>query len=139
VQKVLPENARLRFRTEIVDVYYTKLKPHEIGYLVFGDIRVEPIRNLKISSRYIYFQTQSYDSRVYEFENDLTGVLYNPAMYGRGMRWYIVAQYKIWHILTLSFKYAETYRDDVRKIGSGDSEINNNLDNRLSLQVDFRL
>jgi hypothetical protein len=139
VQKVLPENARLRFRTEIVDVYYTKLKPHEIGYLVFGDIRVEPIRNLKISSRYIYFQTQSYESRVYEFENDLTGVLYNPGLYGRGMRWYIVAQYKIWRMFTLSFKYAETYRDDVKRISSGDSEINNNLDNRLSLQVEFRL
>ncbi|MBM4175952.1 MAG: helix-hairpin-helix domain-containing protein [Ignavibacteria bacterium] len=139
VQKVLTSNARVRFRTEIVDVYYTKLKPHEVGYLVFGDVRIEPIRNLKVSSRIIYFQTQTYDSRVYEFENDLTGVLYNPGLYGRGMRWYVVAQYKIWRMLTLSFKYAETYRDDVKKISSGDSEINNNLDNKLSLQIEIRL
>ncbi|MBU2444980.1 MAG: helix-hairpin-helix domain-containing protein [Bacteroidetes bacterium] len=139
VQKVLGENARIRLRTEIVDVYYTKIKPHEIGYLIFGDIKLEPIRNLKINSRYIYFQTQSYDSRIYEFENDLTGVLYNPGLYGRGMRWYIVAQYKIFRMLNLSFKYSETYRDDVKKISSGDSEINNNLDNKLSLQLEIRM
>ncbi len=136
-QKRIGSTTRLRLRSEIVDVYYSQIKPHEIGYLIFGDIKIEPIKFLKVNSRFIYFQTDSYDSRVYEFENDLNGVLFNPGLYGRGMRWYVVAQYKIFKFINLSLKYSETFRDDVKKIGSGDSEINNNLDNRLSLQLEI--
>ncbi|MCX8010444.1 MAG: hypothetical protein N3A61_04775, partial [Ignavibacteria bacterium] len=139
LQKRIGTNTRLRLRAEVVDVYYSKINPHENGYLIFGDFKIEPIRNLKINSRFIFYQTDSYDSRVYEFENDLSGVLYNPGLYGRGLRWYIVTQYRVLNFLDISFKYSETIRDDVKKIGSGDSEINGNLDNRFSIQIELKL
>jgi hypothetical protein len=85
-----------------------------------------------------YFQTKSYDSRIYQFENDVLGVFSTSALYGRGIRWYVLVNYKIFDFLNLSLKYAELYRDDVKKLGSGYDEIPTNLSNSLTFQLDIK-
>lgn len=129
---------RLRGRVELVKVEYSVFADGGKGILLYQDIRWKPTHQLTIDARLIFFDTDSYDTRIYEFESDLRGTLFNPALYGKGRRWYIVAQYNLFDGVNISAKYSETYRDDVKKIGSGPDEILGNVSNRLSAQIDIR-
>lgn len=139
IQKFFGRNNRTSFRVEYVNVFYKLNSKMEDGLLAFGDLSIELLRNLKLKSRVIYFQTDSYDSRVYQLESDVAGVFTSTALYGRGWRWYGLLSYKVFDIVNLSLKYAELYRDDVKKIGSGYDEIPTNLSRALTLQLEIKL
>ncbi len=130
---------RLRSRLEFVSVTPQLPRSKDEGYLIFQDVKYQPHKNLSFSTRVIFFKTDSYDSRVYEFENDLVGVMTNPALYGDGIRWYFLARYKTYFGLSFSLKYSELYKPNEKFLGSSDSKINGNIDNRLSLQLDYQL
>ncbi|MEW6701154.1 MAG: helix-hairpin-helix domain-containing protein [Bacteroidota bacterium] len=132
------KNVQLRSRLEYLDVSLLSNKNNEIGFLVYQDVKYLPVPALNISARIIFFKTDSYNSRVYEFENDLAGVLTNPALYLEGMRWYFLIHYTMPIGISLSLKYSELYKPYERTMGSGDTEINSNVDNRLSFQLDFQ-
>lgn len=109
------------------------------GFLIFQDVRYSLNNTLQLNGRIIFFRTDSYNSRVYEFENDLTGVMTNPGLYGDGMRWYIVARYITPLGLSISFKYSELIKPGENFLGSGDTQIKGNVDNRFSFQLDLKL
>lgn len=129
---------RVRSRFEYVFVDNSGYKTSEKGLLFFSDIRVSPIRNLIIDGRFIIFQTDSYDSRIYEFENELNGVVSNQGLYGKGRRWYLMLKYKPYKFLELSAKYAETLIEGTKTTGSGNDEIMSDIKNRFSLQLDIK-
>ena len=130
---------RFRTRVEISNFKIKELSINEFGYLIFQDIKIKLLYNLSVSSRFILFNTDSFNSAVYEYEYDLKGILSNIGLSGKGIRWYIVGNYKFSDLLNISFKYAETYKPDEKQLSSGSSLIYNNLDNRLSLQIDLIL
>lgn len=110
----------------------------EDGYLIFQDVRFSPGSNFNLYGRIIFFKTDSFNSAVYEYENNLTGVLTNLALFGEGIRWYILLRYRILRAITLSVKYSETFKPGETTLGSGDSEIEGNLDNRIGIQLDIK-
>lgn len=132
-------NKRLKFRTrfEYVFVRRPQLGNHESGFLTFQDVQYRPSNNLSVYSRIIFFQTDSYNSRIYEFENDLRGVMTNTPLFGKGMKWYLIIKYSFLQMFTLSFKYSELFKPEEKTLGSGYSEISGNFDNRISLQVEL--
>lgn len=129
---------QLRSRINMVGISPSSNSSSEKGFLIFQDLKYSPIPSLNLAARIVFFRTDSYDSRVYEFENDLTGVMTNPPLYGEGTRWYLFAQYKTSLGLTLSMKYSELFKPAERTLSSGDTEIQGNIDNRLSFQLDFQ-
>ena len=126
-----------RFEYAAFDIAATNL--HENGYLIFQDLRYSPTNNLNIYGRIIFFQTDSFNSAIYEYENNLTGVLANIPLFYEGVRWYLMFRYRPMKPITLSFKYSETYKPGEKSIGSGDNLIPLNLDNVLALQLDVNL
>ena len=128
---------RLKSRIEINNYAVPKINVEEFGLMAFQDVRFSPLENLSIDSRIILFQTDSFNSAIYEYENDLTGILSNVALYGKGVRWYFKIKYKPIKILSLSAKYSETFKPLENKLGSGFSEINNNVDNKVSFQAEI--
>ncbi len=132
----LSKSIRLKTRAEFVWLEIENLK-NETGFLTFQDIRYSISDKFRFYGRVVFFKTDSFDSRIYEFENDLTGVITNPALFGEGMRWYFVINYSVLPNLKLSLKYAELIKPDEGTLSSGNNEINGNLDNRISLQLDF--
>jgi hypothetical protein len=128
---------RWRSRVELVDVTRSGLPVHEQGILLLQDVRIFPLPKLLLNLRLVVFDTPSFDSRVYAFEHDLPGTFSNPALFGKGTRWYVVGRYEIARWFDLSFKYAQTLKEGVRTISSGTSEIIGDLDNRFSLQIDL--
>ncbi|MCL6494913.1 MAG: hypothetical protein K6T54_09090, partial [Ignavibacterium sp.] len=151
--KTVVQRIRNSYRTEIVYDVSNKLRMksrfefntydikdaeiNEKGFLVFQDIRYAVTKTLLLYGRIIFFETDSFNSAVYEFENDLTGVLTNLAMYGKGLRWYLMIRYKPFDFATLSLKYSETYKPNEITLSSGNNLIRNNLDNRISFQIDI--
>jgi hypothetical protein len=109
----------------------------ENGFLTFQDISYGINENLRFYGRVIFFKTDSFDSRLYEFENDITGIITNPGLFGEGMRWYFAVNYSPFAGLKFSLKYSELIKPDERVLSSGNNEIEGNLDNRLSLQLDI--
>ncbi len=132
------QELQLRGRAELVKVEYSDFAPAGKGVLFYQDVRWRPFPQLTLDARLIFLDTDLYDARIYEFESDLRGSVFNPALYGRGRRWYAMVRYALLRGLDISAKYSETYRDDVKKLGSGSDEISGNVDNRLSAQIDIR-
>lgn len=132
-------NLRLKWRFEFNHFYIKEASVKEKGLLIFQDIRYMLKGNFSLYGRIIFFQTDSFNSAVYEFENDLFGVMPNIAMYGKGLRWYLLLKFNPLQMFTISMKYSETFKPLDKFIGSGDNLIYNNLDNRLSLQIDICL
>jgi hypothetical protein len=132
-------SSRLRFksRLEFSSLEIDELKLSEQGILVFQDVRFSFSQNLSFDGRIMLFQTDSFNSAVYEYENDLHGILSNVALYGKGVRWYLMIKYKPIRFVSLSAKYSETYKPLEKILGSGFSEINNNVDNKLSFQAEI--
>ncbi len=128
---------RLKTRIEYNHFFIKDAGIKEDGLLFFQDVRFIPRNNLNLYGRIVFFQTDSFNSAIYEFENDLLGVMPNLAMYGTGIRWYVIVKYNLLQLLTISAKYSETYKPDESFLSSGDNEIIGNLDNRFSLQIDL--
>lgn len=152
-ENLIAERNRENFRGEVIyeiskllrwksrfeyNIYSVKdAEINEDGFLFFQDLRYVPTSNLNLYGRIIFFRTDSFNSAVYEYENDLTGILTNIAMFGEGIRWYFIARYKVLPYLVLSCKYSETYKPKENTLSSGDSEIKGNLDNRINFQLDL--
>lgn len=133
----LSKDLRLKTRIEYNHFFIKDAGIKENGFLVYEEMRFIPSKNISLYGRIIFFHTDSFNSAVYEYENDLLGVMPNLAMYGKGIRWYMIVKYKPLQFISLSTKYSETYKPDVTSLSSGDNEIIGNVDNRFSLQIDL--
>jgi len=130
---------KLKSRIEFSNYNIQKLNINEFGYLILQEFSAIPKDNLSITARIIFFNSDSFNSALYVYESDLKGILSNTVLSGSGIRWYIVANYRLTNFFNISFKYAEIYKPDIKQISSGESLIYNNVDNRLSLQIDLNL
>lgn len=130
---------RWRSRVEWVQVGYDLTGHREEGVLAYQDIRTYLVPKLLVNARVIAFHTDSFDSRVYEFESDLPGALNNPGLYGKGYRWYVTTRFEISSSVDLWVKYGHTVKEGVKVLSSGPNQIDGDLENRVSLQVDVVL
>lgn len=133
VQYNLSDEITLKSRVEYVT--FTK-ETSENGIMFFQDFVYSPkIIPLKSYLRFVLFNTDSYNTRVYAYENDL---LYNyaiPAYYGKGFRTYLNFSYKISPFMDLWFKLSNTSWSDRETISSGNSEISGKNLTEVKIQV----
>lgn len=132
-------NLRLRTRFDYVNVDYEHNSAAEEGFLIFEDVRITLRQKLDIYGRFIFFSTDSYESRVYEFENDLRGRLTNKSLFDEGLRWYLFVKYEFIRNFELSIKYSESYKPHALSLSSGYRKIPDNLNHQLSIQLDAEL
>jgi len=135
----ISKKLRLKGRFEYNNFKISAINVTEDGYLLFQDIRYSPTSDFNLYGRIIFFRTDSFNSAIYQYENNLTGVLTNLAMFGEGMRWYIILRYKPLRMFALSLKFSETFKPKVKTISSGNNEIEGNIDNQVSFQLDVNL
>jgi hypothetical protein len=125
-------------RFEFVKISYFPSRYNEDGFLTFVEGTFKNMsKSMTIKSRIIFFDTRSYDSRLYQYESDVAGNFSNPPIYGKGVRWYLIGGYELFDDFIVSVKYSKTKKLNEIVIGSGDDEIKGNLDNQIALQVDF--
>ncbi len=80
------------------------------GYLIFQDIKYKP-KGVKLSviARYMLFQTESYDARVYAYENDVMYANSIPFFSGKGSRFFALLNYEVNRNFEIWLRYSQTY------------------------------
>ncbi|MBC7776470.1 MAG: helix-hairpin-helix domain-containing protein [Phycisphaerae bacterium] len=80
-----------------------------LGFIAYQEAVVKPLGSpLSASLRYVVFDTEDYDSRVYAFETDLFSAVSIPAFSGRGTRWYVNLHWRVNRWLRLDARMEET-------------------------------
>ena len=112
----------------------------ENGFVVFQDIVIALKKvPVNISARVAYFNTASYNSRIYAYENDLLYTFSIPAYYGKGFRTYLNLKYSVTRRLEFWCKVANTSWSDRKIIGSGNSTIIGNNKTELKFQLRLKI
>jgi hypothetical protein len=77
------------------------------GILLSNAIFINLIDNLRLSGEISFFKTDSYFSSVYEYDNNMEGLVRGIMLYGEGTKLNIFFSYKFWRIITISGQYKE--------------------------------
>jgi hypothetical protein len=135
---ILP-SVKLRNRVELLDYKLENTKP-EKGYLVYQDVIFNKIgKPLSVTLRYAIFQTDSYNSRIYAYENDMLSSYSIPSYYNRGSRFYILLDYNLTRKIEIWLRYSQTFYDNQNVISAGSlSEIDGNTKTEIKAQVRFK-
>lgn len=132
----------LRFRTRAEVVRFAPREadePTQTGGLLFNDLRVALADGLRLDARLTLFSTDSFDARLYTYENDLTGVFAVPVLYGRGARAYALMTAEPVDGIQLQVKLGTSLFRDRRSIGSGANEVEGSRVSDLGVQLRARL
>jgi len=127
---------RLRSRVEFVETREAGAQ-NETGFLLFQDLRLMPSPKWKIDARITLFDTDSFNSRVFQFENNLLYVLSNTALSGQGQRSYILVNYEALDYLEIWARFSISMFENRRTISSGRTEIQG--DTRSDIGVEVRV
>ncbi len=125
----------LRNRVELM--WYNKNNENkEAGFLTFMDFIYKPLlTNYSGILRLQYFETDSYNSRIYAYENDVLYSYSIPAFSDKGFRYYLSLNYDITKTLSVWLRWAQTIYKGKNSIGSGLDEIMGNKRTELKIQA----
>lgn len=116
----------------------------ESGFLVFADLKYKPVvMPVSITARLQYFESDSYNTRIYAYENDVLYANSSPAFFDKGFRWYLILRTSVNKIpgikssskIDLWVKYAATHYFELDKIGSELNEIQGEKRSEIKLQL----
>jgi len=81
---------KLRIKTRITRTILEEV--NENGTYIFQDFKYSLTKQALIYARVTFFQTTSFNSALYEYENDLPGSFANYPLYGQGHKWYLMCR-----------------------------------------------
>ena len=88
-----------------------------------------------ITGRYALFDTDDYDNRLYAYESDAWLSFAFPPYYGKGVRNYLLLQYRLTHKIDVWVRWGHTRYTDRTTIGSGGEIIAGDTRNDIKLQA----
>lgn len=119
-EQQLINRLRFNFAHDLNDVFSMKSRLEfsfyskqnkEKGFLIYQDLIYKPIeKSIALNGRLAYFFTDSYNTCLYAFENDLLYSFSVPALYGDGIRAYLNFQKRIGRHFTCWLKLATTHQ-----------------------------
>jgi hypothetical protein len=135
----------IELRNRIEYSIFEENRTKSFGSLIYQDILFKPFgSNLQLSGRVAYSVIDKFDNRIYSFEQV---PLYDYPLFTHGfsgLRYYILARYKVRKGLDFWFRYAVNQVDvplnsleNNFKSGSGLEEINGNIKRTLTLQIRY--
>ena len=112
----------------------------EDGYLMYQDATYKKKGSkFSLTIRYALFDTKSYNSRIYSYENDITGTYSIPSYYNKGSRVYLLLNYNITRSIELWLRCSQTYYSNQSIISAGSlSEIDGHTKTEVKVQVRVR-
>ncbi|MEJ6796938.1 MAG: helix-hairpin-helix domain-containing protein [Flavobacteriales bacterium] len=114
-------------------------QPDENGFLFYQDFIYKPQgKPYQISLRYAHFAMDSYDARIYAYENDLLYVFSVPPYFGKGSRIYAMTKFKIKRRVDLWVRWSQWFYNDRNSISSGNNEILSNRRDEIKIQVRWK-
>ena len=140
------KNLRIRTRLETVKLVRKALstplpldEQSEQGWLLSHEIGINPVKRWKLSARWTTFETKSWDSRLYLYEQDVPGQYALVSLYDRGNRQYLLLQGPLCSWITVYLKWSQSWFDAVSSRGSGWDEIRGDTIHQIHCQMDVQL
>ncbi|HEV8513710.1 MAG TPA: hypothetical protein VGQ59_10555, partial [Cyclobacteriaceae bacterium] len=130
-------NERLSFRTRVQLSSYSISNKVTTGMALIQDVTYA-VGRVSITGRYALFDTDDYDNRLYAYESDAWLSFAFPAYYGKGIRNYLLLQYKLTHKIDVWVRWGHTRYTDRTTIGSGGEIITGDTRNDVKLQARIR-
>lgn len=149
IEDVIQRNYRINFSYKVSEAISLKSRleyitinresrAKEEGYIITQDIIISPKGSpIDVSLRYALFDTDSYDTRLYTYENNALYVFSVPAYYYQGSRAYILVRYSFLKVCDLWIKYGTFLYADRTSLSSGAEQINGNQKSDITVQ--FRM
>jgi Helix-hairpin-helix motif len=134
----ISDDIKIRNRIEFSSY---KLQPElaERGFMIYQDLVYNPEdKPYSVSLRYALFDADTYNARIYAYENDILYVFSVPSYSGRGTRFYMTANYKISRSIEAWLRIGQFYYDDRDIISSGNEEIDGRTKTEVKAQVRFK-
>ncbi len=139
VSKKINKELTLKSRLELVHIKRNS-REDEKGILMTQDISWRPKSfPLDITFRYALFDTDSYDTRIYSYENNALYVFSIPAYYFQGSRAYVLIRYSFLRSMDLWVRYGFFLYDHRNNIGSGAQLIEGNRKTDITVQLKISL
>ncbi len=116
-------------------VWYNQKSGLERGFLSFLDFIYRPMmKPFSGIIRLQYFETDSYNARIYAYENDVLYSYSIPVFYDKGYRYYLTLSYDLTKKLSFWLRFAQTIHRDKKSIGTGLDEISGNKKTEIKVQ-----
>lgn len=131
---------KLNMRNRIEQVWYSmQYGSTKRGFSIFQDINYKPFLKLNIIARYMFFDTEDYNSRLYAYENDMLYTYSVPAFQNKGTRLFVLMKYKVSKNIDFWVRWSYTQYENVETIGSGQDLIKENKATDLKFQIRWAL
>lgn len=131
----LTPNKSLLLRTRL-EASLIKGENHEKGIMIYQDLKYTGSQQkTALSARVAWFNTDSYSSAIYAYENDLLYVFSVPAYFGKGLRNYLNIKQQISPNCELWFKFSNSHYFHQQSISSGYNKIEGVNKTELKIQV----
>ncbi len=110
------------------------------GYFLCQDIAYKPENKpYSLTFRYAIFDAKDYNARIYAYENDVLYSFSVPALYGKGMRFYLLGKVKLFNALTLYARIGRTIYSDRDTVGTGLTSIEGNHKTDLKVEAIWKM
>lgn len=129
-------NRMMEFRNRVEYSTYQKGGAKaETGYMLSHDVIYKPERSpFSGNLRLAYFRTDSYNTRIYAFENDVLYASSSPAYHGEGLRFYSNLRWRVRRNADLWLRYAAFFYDKPG-LGSGLDFIEGKSKSEIKVQI----
>ncbi len=108
------------------------------GFSMYQDLIFRPKGiPFSIKTRFAIFDTESYDVRYYNYENDVLYAFSIPAYYHEGTRYYVNLRYTGIRDLLFEIRYAQTYWNNQESFGTGNDEISGKRRSEIKMQLRY--
>jgi hypothetical protein len=135
--QIMPE-LTLRNRLEWV-VNTSDGKNPKYGYMMYQDVIWKPGKQRwAFSARYALFDTDTFDERIYAYENDVLYAFSVPAYYYKGSRTYLLVRYQASRKIDLWFRLSQTWFSNEKSLGSGLDTIEGNTRTEAKAQIRYK-
>ncbi|MDX2360406.1 MAG: hypothetical protein QNK23_06345 [Crocinitomicaceae bacterium] len=129
------ESIKLKSRIEYVTINRASGGKEE-GFILTQDLIFRPKSfPIDIALRYALFDTDSYDTRIYTYENNALYVFSSPSYYYQGSRAYVLVRWTFLKRFDLWARYGVSIFSNRESLGTGGEEIRGGTKTDLTLQL----
>lgn len=126
-------------RSRVEGAFYEKDDAQDYGILMYQDVFWKPSRaNVQLNARFAFFNTDSHETRIYAYENDVLYASSFPMYQKKGWRSYVNARYRLGRHVDFWLRYAITVYKNEDAVGSGLEKSEGNRRSDIKLQFRYQ-
>ena len=137
VQMTMMLNKKIEFKCR---VQYVQIKPlKEDGLLSYQQLHWHFQQHFWFTLRFSFYRTDSYQSRIYEYESDVPGSFANFPLYGDGYKWFYFLRWQPLSSLQVWLKFRYQMISDKKLTDIDYGKNSSQLERMIRLQISLKI